>query len=80
MKISELIDELYKIQATCGDLEVCHYNNMDYWKYPIRLENINIVEVKNHPDGCAPYCNPNDEWISGQAKFDKQPSFKVVSI
>lgn len=79
MKISELIDQLQKIQYKYGNLEVCHYNNMNYWKYPIKLENINVVDVKNHPLGGI-YCNPGDLWMSGQPKFDKQPTFKVVSI
>lgn len=80
MKISDVIEIFKSIKNSYGDIEVCHYNNADYWKYPIDPSNIKIVRVKKHPDGCKPYCNPSDQWLSGQAKFDKQKSFIVVQI
>lgn len=80
MLITDLIKELEIIKEEYGNIEVCHYNNMDYWNYPLKVEDLKIVFVKSHLDCDYVYCNPKDEWIDGQEEFDKQKSFKVLSI
>ena len=80
MLITDLIKELEIIKEEYGNIGVCHYNNMDYWNYPLKIEDLKIVSVKSHPDCDYVYCNPKDEWMDGQEEFDKQKSFKVLSI
>lgn len=45
MLITDLIKELEIIKEEYGNIEVCHYNNMDYWNYPLKIEDLKIVFV-----------------------------------
>ena len=80
MKISQFIGKLNSIKNKYGNLEVCHYNNMSERNDVIKFRDIKVVDVKNNPHISTEYCDPSERWLFGQAEFDKQKSFKVVSL